>query len=617
MKVFLSYASEDSESAEQVMLSIAARGHEVFFDRSSLPAGATFEDRIEHAIATADAFVFLVSPHSVGPGGFALTELGIARKKWPRPGGRVLPVMLTPTDFSLLPAYLAAVTVLQPEGNVAAETAIAVEAMRRRWPPANLKWLAAATALVAAAGLAYIYRPAPEIVVKTRDPVRWERGFFDRPDRFNMIFDLANTGRRAANIVSAQIQTEPPSALETLSQGVEHSSAKPRVIESGGMATNHFVVTLTGARDAPFSWRICATQDTGVTNCGERQDWTPQGAFVPDDAFQVDPEISANAVLLAAAPDGFFVATRNPHRLHRIGMDGEIMHTLDLDAEPTTLLAQGDDLLIGTRGPDSVMRLDPATLGIEARVGIRFPPEILGAFDAPVSSTPVSIAKGGGRVWVVTRGGASAAGLIHMSEALADPVVPPWFKDIAYDLGGLHLVSGSQHAWGGQHAWGAVTNVTPASLYRLSPGAMKVFGGHDWDIVSCATDVLPVDDAILVPDCDGVVQRVGVGENDLSGRARLAHTFGYDSSASIWTEVHLRQDAAGEFAAYTVNEIRGSPMVPSRTFVTRLNAKKGLSLALEVGEARIIDLAIHGPIFMVILEDGDGKRQTLALDADP
>jgi len=215
-------------------------------------------------------------------------------------------------------------------------------------------------------------------------------------------------------------------------------------------------------------------------------------------------------------------------------------------------------------------------------------------------------------VWVVTRGGASASGLIHFSETLDDPVVPPWFQEIAYDLSSLHLASD------GRQAWGAVTDVTPASLYRLSPETLKVFGGHDWSIASCATDVLPLGDAILVPACDGMVQRVSVGDDTLTIKSQVGYASGYNLSASVWTEVYLRQDHLGEITAYTNNSIRGEGrMAPSESLVTRLKPKKGLSLALEVDKASILDLATQGAIFMVILEDQEGKRQTLALDADP
>src|SRR5215472_7130883 len=50
----------------------------------------------------------------------ALTELKYARSKWAHPKDRVVPAILRPTPWSEIPNYLKSVTVLEPEGNVAA-----------------------------------------------------------------------------------------------------------------------------------------------------------------------------------------------------------------------------------------------------------------------------------------------------------------------------------------------------------------------------------------------------------------------------------------------------------------------------------------------------------------
>jgi hypothetical protein len=121
VNVFLSYAAEDREFAESLQLALAGAGHDVFFDRESLPAGAEFHTRIRQAIERSDLFVFLVSPESVARGSYCRTELKFARDRWPHPAGGVLPVMARVTDFATIPAYLREVTIEQPEGNAAAE----------------------------------------------------------------------------------------------------------------------------------------------------------------------------------------------------------------------------------------------------------------------------------------------------------------------------------------------------------------------------------------------------------------------------------------------------------------------------------------------------------------
>jgi hypothetical protein len=123
MIIFLSYASDLRDVAEQITLALTSSGHDVFFDRDSLPAGEDYHMRIRKAVEDSEAFVFLITPKSVMPGCYTLTELKYARQKWPDPQQKVLPVMIERTEYRDIPNYLKAVTILKPEGSVAAEVA--------------------------------------------------------------------------------------------------------------------------------------------------------------------------------------------------------------------------------------------------------------------------------------------------------------------------------------------------------------------------------------------------------------------------------------------------------------------------------------------------------------
>ena len=123
MKVFLSYAHEQRPIAEEVSVSLSVRGYDVFIDRSSLKAGVEYGSAIEKDIEKCDLFIFLISPESLTQGTYTLTELGFAKSKWRNPSGRVLPVMARSLLNSKIDAYLRAVTILYPQGNLAAEVA--------------------------------------------------------------------------------------------------------------------------------------------------------------------------------------------------------------------------------------------------------------------------------------------------------------------------------------------------------------------------------------------------------------------------------------------------------------------------------------------------------------
>jgi formylglycine-generating enzyme required for sulfatase activity len=149
VRVFLSYSSKDRELVEPIALTLNGQGHNVFFDREDLPAAEEYDGRIRKAIENSGLFVFLVSPNSIRRGSYALAELEIARKNWPHPSGRVLPVVLRETPFDQVPAYLTAVTVLEPQGNVAAAVADEVQRVAHRRSRRILVYGAAGAAAVA------------------------------------------------------------------------------------------------------------------------------------------------------------------------------------------------------------------------------------------------------------------------------------------------------------------------------------------------------------------------------------------------------------------------------------------------------------------------------------
>ena len=132
MNIFLSYASDYRRIADDMCCRLQAVGHDVFFDREDLPAGASFDDRIRQAIDDCELFIFLVSPAAVADGHYTRTELKLASRKWPTPGWHVLPVMVAPTPLDTIPPYLRALTLMQAEGNLTAEVVFEVEERVRR-----------------------------------------------------------------------------------------------------------------------------------------------------------------------------------------------------------------------------------------------------------------------------------------------------------------------------------------------------------------------------------------------------------------------------------------------------------------------------------------------------
>lgn len=153
MRIFLSYDSEHRAIAEKIAVRLQ-RKHEVFFDRDALQATDAFDEAIREWVEDkADLFIFLITPRSLAPGSYTVTELGFARQRWRDPVGHVLPVLIEGSLEDVDDAYLTSINVLVPQGNVEAEVASAVARMNRGRLP---RWVMIAAAVVVIAGGAWV-----------------------------------------------------------------------------------------------------------------------------------------------------------------------------------------------------------------------------------------------------------------------------------------------------------------------------------------------------------------------------------------------------------------------------------------------------------------------------
>ena len=149
MKVFLSYASKDRPLAERVCRVLETEEYDVFFDRDDIGGGDAFGERIRTAIESAHVLVYLISQSSVTPPSYALTELGIATALSPRRRPAILPVRLDATPIDAVPAALRAYSILEPQGDVPAEIAAAIDRLGSRRRKRRLLLAAAAVVVVA------------------------------------------------------------------------------------------------------------------------------------------------------------------------------------------------------------------------------------------------------------------------------------------------------------------------------------------------------------------------------------------------------------------------------------------------------------------------------------
>ena len=174
MKIFLSYASQDREPAKSIYLALRDQGHAVFFDRTDLPPGDEFHNRIRAAVERSQLFIFLISANAVDAGSYTLTELDIAEKAQVK----LLPVVLRKVSVDQLPAALKAVTFLSTDGSLPAAVAAEVHRIAADWRRQWFKRIVATALVIMCAVVALYYSkdvihrpPKPQIVGKDGAPL--------------------------------------------------------------------------------------------------------------------------------------------------------------------------------------------------------------------------------------------------------------------------------------------------------------------------------------------------------------------------------------------------------------------------------------------------------------
>ena len=102
--VFISYARADKDYVADLYALLSAAGRRVWLDVHDIPPGVDWRQVMTPAIAEADAFVFVVSPDSLGSE-WCASELEIAFAH----GKPVVPIVLRDPNGAAVPPSLAAV----------------------------------------------------------------------------------------------------------------------------------------------------------------------------------------------------------------------------------------------------------------------------------------------------------------------------------------------------------------------------------------------------------------------------------------------------------------------------------------------------------------------------
>ena len=104
--VFVSYASEDRNLAEDLRRGLSDAGHLVYPDERALAVGSEYNAAILKLVQISDYFVFFVSSNSLRQGSHTLTELACAEEKWGRGPQCIIPIITGDVEPGSLPHFL-------------------------------------------------------------------------------------------------------------------------------------------------------------------------------------------------------------------------------------------------------------------------------------------------------------------------------------------------------------------------------------------------------------------------------------------------------------------------------------------------------------------------------
>ena len=173
----------------------------------------------------------------------------------------------------------------------------------------------------------------------------------------------------------------------------------------------------------------------------------------------------------------------------------------------------------------------------------------------------------------------------------------------------MTLRNGDGGVWSGQN------NVTPASIVLLTVDELREFGGHEYDIAACASDVLPTESTIIAPDCEGGVYETAYAaeRGQLRQEQRLGGVLGYERSGN-WREVLFGRSVDGEVVA--VMFVRNPPGRYGEVVLGTVGRQGGDEVRFEAVGVRVLDMAVGQGTVALLMESEQGDVQLVAPSLD-
>jgi hypothetical protein len=636
MQIFLSHSAADGTQAEQVHLALEELGHDVFFDRSSLPKGESFNDRIRDAIADCEVFVFLVSKNSLREGSYCLTELKFIAERWEHPRGRVLPVLLEPLAPSDLPPYLRAVTYLEPQGNVAAETAEAVSRLLARYQRRRFAWVASLVlvAAIAVAGILYRRAEPTGAVPAARELAvsRVERGLGDDGDRCEVSALLANDADKPRTLTRVAIELdsndfevallEPDSPRRrTAALDLEQLFAPGEArrfrwpIETRRAASGALEEEL-----APVRWRLSWRWHDGEESHTDWQPWRPSGELANGALQPLARSLRHRARCVEARATGerFLLALADDGELVELDASNRPTDRAKLGAEPVAL-AEGDGFVaVATLAPQSLSLFDAASwkrAGPYALQVRAIPPEHGGG---SFSTQPRELAIWEGDVWIRTGEPdrpSELAQFVPEHEIDRVPFRTYYDYELLEEL--AEPTKETRFAVVGGRLWGAGSGASLRGICSFWEGDLVLYDGHPDPALASARDLAEgPGGTLLVLDRAARLIELSYGEGALHLERTLGQIPVPEEVQSPWVDYRIASRGERVLVGVTLYE-QTPELHPIVTRIATWEPRAGVMLLATLPAWEVASIASNSQRGLVVLRHANGPYDAVEIRYEP
>ena len=413
-----------------------------------------------------------------------------------------------------------------------------------------------------------------------------------------------NKPKEFVHLESFHIETQPENRIKT---GV-FTEGENFLLLIDGIRRGEIEIPVIVAEERPNQYRFCWNDVIQSQQaCSGWYDWGETDS-APSNEPLPPREVRNFAKLVIANNDGFVLVSEKPLRITKyaggLWKSSNPVEAISPNAIPVSIVnAENQKVMIATNSPTEVLKTDLAgvqdeTISLDNANGLRL------QHGSPVSSTPEKLVVTDDIRWLKTGGGVGEPGLFYWKRGAwgwSKLNVVPYLEDISFELADLKLKTHDRNLWG------VATDTTPSSLYQFGTEDFQVWEGHDYELVSCATDTTNHPAGLVILDCENKLKAIKLdGLGALSVNGEIAELDSWPTSMDTW-ETHVMSSDGGAIAVALNQHARSVEEEKRRTRIFYVADGRPAKL-FESDNAHVVSLALAAGRTAVVFEGIDGGR---------